>query len=113
MNTQAVTETFAAVRMSDVRKSFGGVHALRGVSLTIQPGTIHALVGENGAGKSTLLKILQGVVTPTEGSIEVFGEHMSSSSPENSRRLGVSPANGSGVGIRRARRHFDAVQLRR
>ncbi|MFS8116600.1 ATP-binding cassette domain-containing protein, partial [Rhizobium jaguaris] len=89
MNTQAVTETLAAVRMRDVRKSFGGVHALRGVSLTIQPGTIHALVGENGAGKSTLLKILQGVVTPTEGSIEVFGEHMSSSSPENSRRLGI------------------------
>ncbi|MBB4571002.1 sugar ABC transporter ATP-binding protein [Rhizobium leucaenae] len=89
MKPQSITESVAAVRMSDVRKSFGGVHALRGVSLTIQPGTIHALVGENGAGKSTLLKILQGVVTPTEGSIEVFGEHMSSNTPENSRRLGI------------------------
>ncbi|PDT46632.1 sugar ABC transporter ATP-binding protein [Sinorhizobium fredii] len=89
MTTTTQTHDVAAVRMSDIRKSYGGVHALRGVSLTIRPGTIHALVGENGAGKSTLLKILQGVVTPTEGTIEVFGEHMSVSTPENSRRLGV------------------------
>ncbi|ACP24413.1 putative ribose ABC transporter ATP-binding protein [Sinorhizobium fredii NGR234] len=79
----------AAVKMTDIKKSYGGVHALKGVSLTIRPGTIHALIGENGAGKSTLLKILQGVVIPTEGSIEVFGEHLTAVSPENSRRLGI------------------------
>jgi len=89
MNTNVKADKVAAVRMSDVKKSFGGVHALRGVSLTIQPGTIHALVGENGAGKSTLLKILQGVLSPTEGTIEVFGERMTENSPENSRRLGI------------------------
>lgn len=79
----------AAVKMTDIKKSYGGVHALKGVSLTIRPGTIHALIGENGAGKSTLLKILQGVVMPTEGSIEVFGEHLTAVSPENSRKLGI------------------------
>lgn len=79
----------AAVAMTGITKSYGGVQALRGVDLRIQPGTVHALVGENGAGKSTLLKILQGVVTPTAGSIEVFGEPMTTVSPENSRRLGI------------------------
>lgn len=79
----------AAVAMTDIKKSYGGIHALKGVSLKIRPGTIHALVGENGAGKSTLLKILQGVVTPTDGGIEVFGEPMATASPENSRRMGI------------------------
>lgn len=83
------SEIVPAVRMTDVEKSYGGVHALRGVSLTIRPGTIHALVGENGAGKSTLLKILQEVVPPTAGTIEIFGERMTSISPENSRRVGI------------------------
>ncbi|WP_429818048.1 sugar ABC transporter ATP-binding protein [Ensifer sp. B1-9] len=83
------TETVAAVRMCDIKKSYGGVHALRGVNLKVSPGTIHALVGENGAGKSSLLKILQGVVTPTEGTINVHGEPMTVCTPENARRLGI------------------------
>ncbi|MHA4733948.1 sugar ABC transporter ATP-binding protein [Ensifer adhaerens] len=83
------TEAVAAVSMSDIKKSYGGIHALRGVDLNVRPGTIHALVGENGAGKSTLLKILQGVVAPTEGSISVFGEPVTVCTPENARRLGI------------------------
>ncbi|TIS04699.1 MAG: sugar ABC transporter ATP-binding protein [Mesorhizobium sp.] len=89
MNHNANAPTTPAVTMIGIEKSYGGVQALRGVNLTIQPGTIHALVGENGAGKSTLLKILQGVVTPTAGSIAIFGEPMMTISPENSRRLGI------------------------
>jgi len=50
-----------------VSKRYGGVPALSDVSLTITPGTVHALVGENGAGKSTLGKIISGVITPDEG----------------------------------------------
>ena len=57
------------VRMEGIRKSFGGVKALNGVSLAVKPGEIHALVGENGAGKSTLMKILSGAYQKDEGSM--------------------------------------------
>jgi ribose transport system ATP-binding protein len=50
-------------RFKGITKSFGGVHALRGVSLDVFPGEVHALLGENGAGKSTVIKILSGVHT--------------------------------------------------
>ncbi len=54
-------------------KSFGGVRALRGVSLEVRPGEVHALLGENGAGKSTLIKILSGVHSFDSGAIEIDG----------------------------------------
>ena len=50
----------SALVLSGVKKSFGGVEALRGASLTCEHGEIHALIGENGAGKSTLIKVLAG-----------------------------------------------------
>ena len=59
--------------MSGIRKSFGGVHALRGVDLTVQPGEVHGLLGENGSGKSTLIKVLNGFHQPDEGSMELDG----------------------------------------
>jgi ABC-type uncharacterized transport system ATPase subunit len=62
-----------AIRMTDIEKSFGPVHANRGASLEVMPGEIHALVGENGAGKSTLMKILGGLQAPDSGKMEVNG----------------------------------------
>ena len=62
------------IRFRNVVKRFGGVAALRGVSLDLHAGEILALLGENGAGKSTLIKTLGGIVEPTEGSIEYRGE---------------------------------------
>ena len=62
------------IRFRNVVKRFGGVTALRGVSLDLRAGEILALLGENGAGKSTLIKTLGGIVEPTEGSIEYRGE---------------------------------------
>jgi ABC-type sugar transport system ATPase subunit len=57
-----------------VSKRFGGVPALSDISLTIEPGKVHALIGENGAGKSTLGKIISGVLAPDEGAL-TFGGH--------------------------------------
>src|SRR6201996_5354417 len=62
------------IRVTGVTKKFGGVQALRGVNLEVLPGEVHALLGENGAGKSTLIKILSGVHTYDEGSIEIAGQ---------------------------------------
>ena len=57
------------LKMRGIEKRFGGVHALRGVDLSIAPGEVVALVGENGAGKSTLMKILGGVYQPDAGTL--------------------------------------------
>src|SRR5882724_9828067 len=73
-----------------VSKTFGTVTALRDITLAIEPGTIHALVGENGAGKSTALGILAGRLAATTGSVELFGRRLPPSQPRESRRLGVA-----------------------
>jgi rhamnose transport system ATP-binding protein len=73
----------------DVSKSFGAVKALRGVSITVQPGEAHALVGENGAGKSTLLKILAGIVQPDAGEIRWQGERLHLGSPREALERGI------------------------
>jgi simple sugar transport system ATP-binding protein len=62
-----------AIRLTDINKSFGPVHANRGASIEVARGEIHALVGENGAGKSTLMRILGGMYAPDSGSMEVNG----------------------------------------
>lgn len=62
-----------AVAMQGITKRFGAVVALDNVSLTVRPGTIHALVGENGAGKTTLMKVLYGAHAPTEGTYSLGG----------------------------------------
>ena len=72
-----------------VEKSFHGVKALRGVDLVLEPGRIHALIGENGAGKSTLINIATGVMQPDRGQILVAGQPVRISSPREAARLGI------------------------
>lgn len=62
-----------AMRGTGLSKRYGALWALRGCNLSIEPGTVVALVGPNGAGKSTLLNLLTGLVEPTEGELRVFG----------------------------------------
>ena len=62
---QALTP--AAIEFRGIDKSFGSVHAVRGVSLRIEPGTITGIVGENGAGKSTLMKLVMGLIEADDG----------------------------------------------
>ncbi|WP_342027587.1 sugar ABC transporter ATP-binding protein [Pelagibacterium luteolum] len=78
-----------AVEMDAISKRFGGVHALREVSLSVRRGEIHALLGENGAGKSTILKILRGVQAPDSGGIVVGGEAFTRLSPQLARQKGI------------------------
>src|SRR5579875_186970 len=59
--------------LTDVSKSYVGVRALRGFSMSVTRGEVIGIVGENGAGKSTLMKILGGVILPDEGTIAIDG----------------------------------------
>ncbi|MBQ0825513.1 sugar ABC transporter ATP-binding protein [Streptomyces tagetis] len=70
-----------AVQIRGLTRNFGPVRALRDVSFDVPAGDITALLGENGAGKSTLLKILAGLQPPSEGSVTVFGEEVTSFEP--------------------------------
>jgi ABC-type sugar transport system ATPase subunit len=77
------------LQVVDVKKRFGGVEALKGVSLWAVPGEVTALLGENGAGKSTLVKCLSGVYLPDEGEVRVAGEEVKFTSPLGARMAGV------------------------
>lgn len=72
-----------------VSKSFGGIRALRDVSLSVAPGSIHALLGENGAGKSTLVKIVTGVQPADAGTLLIDGAETRFASPMRAREAGV------------------------
>jgi rhamnose transport system ATP-binding protein len=74
----------------DVRKSFGGIRALKGVSLELLAGETHALVGENGAGKSTLIKLFTGALQPDAGEIRINGKPVEHHSPAHARALGIA-----------------------
>lgn len=71
-------------------KRFGPTVALHGVSFAVNPGEVHALLGENGAGKSTLVSVLSGGVRPDAGLIRLNGEPVTFSSPRESRERGVA-----------------------
>ena len=89
MTTGSATASPPAIAVADLRKAYGGIHALTGVDLTIDAGHVHAVVGENGAGKSTLMKILAGAVHPDSGEVRIAGEAVQLASPADARRLGV------------------------
>jgi ABC-type sugar transport system ATPase subunit len=79
----------AAVAVSGLSKSYGGIRALIDMDMEVRPGTIHAVVGENGAGKSTLMKILAGAVQPDRGEIRMDGNPVRFTSPSQARRAGI------------------------
>ena len=66
-----------ALEFRGVSKAFGGTQALDSVDFAVQPGTVHALIGQNGAGKSTLVKILAGFYEPDAGELRLDGERIS------------------------------------
>jgi simple sugar transport system ATP-binding protein len=76
--------------LSNITKRYPAVVANDGVSLNVQPGEIHAVLGENGAGKSTLMKIIYGAVKPDAGDIRFNGQTVHIRNPQEARALGIS-----------------------
>ena len=77
------------LEVKNIAKHFGGVRALKGVSITFNDGEIHGVVGENGAGKSTLMKIISGVYLPDGGSILLDGQAVHFPTPIDSYNAGI------------------------
>ncbi len=79
------------VALTDMRKMFGDVHALRGVSFEVPPGEIFGLVGPSGCGKTTLVRLLVGLATPTEGSVTVNDVAPAEFGASERRQIGYAP----------------------
>ena len=82
--------TTTRLQLSGITKRYPGVVANSGVSLTVLPGSVHAVLGENGAGKSTLMKIIYGSVKPDEGTVSFNGKTVHIRNPQEARALGIS-----------------------
>ena len=80
-----------AIKIEKIHKSFGGLHALRGIDLTIEQGEFFGLLGPNGAGKSTLINILAGLLKPTQGKISIMGHDVIDDYQAARLSLGVVP----------------------
>ncbi|BBU56273.1 ribose import ATP-binding protein RbsA 1 [Mameliella alba] len=78
-----------ALRLEGIVKTFPGVRALDGVSFSVMPGEVHALMGENGAGKSTLMKVLGGILQPNEGRIYIGEEPAVMRTPLEAKAKGI------------------------
>lgn len=85
-----MSQTNPLLLVEHVKKGFPGVQALVDANLTIQPGEIHALVGQNGAGKSTLIKVLTGAYHRDSGGIVFDGNSIDFSSPQQAQNNGIS-----------------------
>lgn len=78
------------MELKGIRKSFYGVEVLHGVDFKLEPGTVHALMGENGAGKSTMMKIIAGVHLNDGGQVFIDGKEVTIDSPSKAQELGVA-----------------------
>jgi ABC-2 type transport system ATP-binding protein len=82
-------EAVSVIETRDLRKTYGRVEALKGVSIRVEKGQIYGLLGQNGAGKTTLIKVLLGIVRKTDGEAELLGQ--SAGAPNARRRVGYLP----------------------
>lgn len=78
------------IRLENIKKHFGNVIALNGVTFDVRPGECHCLLGDNGAGKSTFIKTMSGVHRPSEGTIFFEGREVSFQSPRDAMEAGIA-----------------------
>jgi ABC-type branched-subunit amino acid transport system ATPase component len=81
--------TDIVLQLANVESAYGPVKALRGVSLTVQPGEIVTVLGSNGAGKTTILKTISGILEPRKGSIHFRGEDITAADPSRIVQRGL------------------------
>ena len=79
-----------ALSLTDVSKAFGGLKAVDGVALSVEPGERRALIGPNGAGKTTLFNLISGELPPSEGRIALFGRDVTALPPHRRAALGLA-----------------------
>lgn len=78
------------LELRQIDKIFGGLHAVRGVSFAVEPGTIYGLIGPNGAGKTTLFNLITGVYTPERGQILFAGANIAGQKPASIAARGIA-----------------------
>lgn len=79
-----------ALKLTDLRKSFGPTEIIRGLNLEVKQGERHAIIGPNGAGKSTMFHLVSGRIHPTSGTVELKGEDITGLQPFEINRRGLS-----------------------
>src|SRR5262245_28102654 len=77
------------VRVSDLRKSYGQVHAVDGVSFDVEYGKVFGFLGPNGAGKTTTIRVLTTLIHPTSGTVSIFGKDIVKHQREIKKKIGV------------------------
>ena len=82
----AIAASEPLVELRDIRKAFGGIHAVDGVSINLYAGEVVAVLGHNGAGKSTLMKMLAGAYPIDSGETHIAGQHVHIRTPADARR---------------------------
>jgi D-xylose transport system ATP-binding protein len=87
MSTVAASQPLVELR--DIRKAFGGIHAVDGVSINLYAGEVVAVLGHNGAGKSTLMKMLAGAYPIDSGETHIAGQHVHIRAPADAQLLGI------------------------
>jgi ABC-2 type transport system ATP-binding protein len=99
----------AAIEVRDLRKSYGSVEAVRGISLRVERGEIYGLLGPNGAGKTSIVEVLEGYRRRSSGEVAVLGEDPQGAGPGLRRRLGIVLQDAGfypRVSVREALEHF-------
>ena len=102
------------LEIQNIETFYGLIYALRGVSLSVEEGTVTAILGNNGAGKSTILKTVMGLLEdqPDKGAIEFLGKRIDGKDPEVIVRMGISYVPEGTGGLRRAEREGEPADGR-
>lgn len=90
MPTSDGAQSVTVLEVGDLRVTFGGVHAVDGLSFRVQSGTVHGLIGPNGAGKTTALNSITGLQKPTSGSVRLHGVELVGRTPPSIMHAGMT-----------------------